>query len=68
MAELLETIMLICFGFSWPMNAYKAFKARTALGVSWQFLTLITLGYFAGIAAKLVSGNINYVLAVYLIN
>ena len=54
MAEALEAIMLICFGLSWPMNAYKNFKARTAAGTSWQFILLITLGYFAGIAAKVV--------------
>ena len=29
---------------------------------------LITLGYIAGIAAKLVSGQITYVLAVYVFN
>ena len=46
MAEALEAIMLICFGLSWPMNAYKNFKARTAAGTSWQFILLITLGYF----------------------
>ena len=68
MAEILEAIMLICFGLSWPMNAYKNFKARTAAGTSWQFILLITLGYFAGIAAKFVSGTINWVLAVYFIN
>ena len=50
------------------MNAYKNFKARTAAGTSWQFILLITLGYFAGIAAKFVSGTINWVLAVYFIN
>ena len=50
MAEALEAIMLICFGLSWPMNAYKNFKARTAAGTSWQLILLITLGYFAGIA------------------
>ena len=60
MAEALEAIMLICFGLSWPMNAYKNFKARTAAGTSWQFILLITLGYFAGIAAKFVSGTIGY--------
>lgn len=60
--------MLICFGLSWPMNAYKNFRARTAAGTSWQFILLITLGYFAGIAAKFVSGTINWVLAVYFIN
>lgn len=68
MAEILEAIMLVCFGLSWPLNAYKAFRAETAAGTSWQFIGLITLGYFAGIAAKFVSGNINWVLAVYIIN
>ena len=60
--------MLVCFGLSWPINAYKGYKAQTAAGTSWQFISLITLGYFAGIAAKFVSGNINWVLAVYIIN
>ena len=68
MAEILEAIMMVCFGLSWPMNAYKAFKSRTAAGTSWQFIALITAGYVAGIAGKLVSGNINWVLAVYLFN
>ena len=42
MAEVLEAVMLICFGLSWPMNAYKNYKARTAAGTSWQFILLIT--------------------------
>ncbi|MEF2560524.1 MAG: hypothetical protein U0M96_05510 [Eggerthellaceae bacterium] len=68
MAEVLEAVMLVCFGLSWPMNAWKSYKARTAAGTSWQFLALISLGYVAGIAAKFVSGNLNWVLAVYFIN
>ena len=60
--------MLVCFGLSWPINAMKAWKAGTAAGTSWMFLALITLGYLAGIAAKFVGGNVNWVLAVYLIN
>ena len=68
MAELLEAAMLVFFGLSWPLNAYKNFKARTAAGTSWQFIALITLGYVAGIAAKFVSGSITWVLAVYCIN
>ena len=68
MAELLEVAMLVCFGLSWPTNAYKSFQAQTAIGTSWQFIALITLGYIAGIAAKFASGNVNWVLAVYFIN
>lgn len=68
MAEILEAVMLVCFGLSWPMNAYKNYKARTAAGASWQFILLITLGYVAGIAAKFASGNLNWVLAVYFVN
>lgn len=68
MAELLEAAMLVCFGLSWPLNAYKNFKAGTAAGASWQFIALITAGYLAGIAAKFVSGSVNWVLAVYVIN
>ena len=54
MAAVLEAIMLVCFGLSWPINAMKAWKSRTAVGTSWMFLGLITLGYIAGIAAKFV--------------
>lgn len=66
--QALEAAMLICFGLSWPLNAYKNYQARTAAGTSWQFILLITLGYVAGIAAKYISGQINWVLIVYYLN
>ena len=68
LGQALEAAMLICFGLSWPLNAYKSYQARTAAGTSWQFLLLIALGYVAGIAAKFVSGQINWVLIVYFLN
>ena len=52
MSELLEAAMLVCFGLSWPLNAYKNFKAATAAGSSWQFIALITTGYIAYEAAE----------------
>ena len=67
-SAVLEAIMLVCFGLSWPINAMKAWRAKTAAGTSWMFLALITFGYIAGIAAKFASGSINWVLAVYFIN
>ena len=68
MGSLLEAVMMLCFGLSWPINVIKAYKARTAKGTSLPFILLITFGYLAGITAKIVTGQINYVLAVYLFN
>lgn len=68
MATVLEAMMLICFGISWPVNAWKAWQARTARGTSAAFLALITLGYVCGISAKFVGHNISWVLGVYIFN
>ena len=67
-SPILETIMLVCFGFSWPMNLIKAYKTRNAKSTSLPFILLIITGYIAGICAKLASGNLNYVLIAYLLN
>ncbi|MBE6609482.1 MAG: hypothetical protein E7634_02310 [Ruminococcaceae bacterium] len=55
MAEILEIIMIVSFGASWPMNVMKSYKARTTKGKSLPFLCLILFGYVAGIASKLVN-------------
>ena len=68
MQSILETVMLVCFGFSWPLNVIKAYKAKTAKGTSLPFILLIITGYIAGISAKLISGQINYVLIAYVVN
>ena len=68
MASVLEATMLMCFGLSWPINAIKAWQARTAKATSPLFLALITFGYVAGIAAKIVGNNVNWVLGVYVFN
>ena len=68
MGSILETLMLVCFGFSWPLNVMKAFKAKTAKGTSLPFILLIVTGYIAGITAKLITNQINYVLIAYIVN
>lgn len=68
MSEIFEMFMLICFGLSWPMSVYKNIKAKTARSMSLPFTLLIITGYIAGITAKIYSHQINFVLAVYLIN
>lgn len=68
LTHLFEALMLVCFGFSWPLNVSKAYKARTAKGMSLPFIILIITGYVAGITAKILNGQFNYVLAVYFLN
>lgn len=68
MAQLFETIMLICFGLSWPFNIAKSLKSRTAKGKSLQFEICIVIGYLFGIAGKFISGNVSYVLVVYVLD
>ena len=55
MSELLEIIMVVSFGASWPLNVMKSYKARTTKGKSLGFLLLILFGYVAGIASKLIN-------------
>ena len=75
MSELLEIIMIVSFGASWPMNVMKSYKARTARGKSLSFLCLIFFGYIAGIASKFVTeaymadfSSKWYVLFFYILN
>lgn len=73
MAEFFEVIMLVCFGFSWPLNVIKAYKARTTKGTSLWFIFLIITGYIAGIISKFIKkayhpGMELFVLIVYFLN
>ena len=68
MGSILETVMLVCFGFSWPLNVMKAYKAKTEKGTSLPFILLIVTGYIAGITAKVITDQINYVLIAYIVN
>ena len=55
LSEILEILMVVSFGASWPINGRKAFKARTAKGTSPLFLCLILFGYVCGIASKFIN-------------
>ncbi len=75
MSELLEILMIVSFGISWPLNVMKSYKARTAKGKSLAFLCLIFIGYIAGIASKFTNkaymaqiGEKWYVLFFYFLN
>ena len=75
MAEILEVVMILSFGASWPFNVYKSYRAHSTKGKSLLFLILIELGYVAGIASKFMNPTYMasfskkwYVLCFYILN
>lgn len=68
MAKVFETIMLICFGFSWPISVCKSLRSKSTAGKSVFFVLAIAVGYVAGILSKILGDQVNYVLVLYCIN
>lgn len=73
--HILETMMLICFGLSWPINLVKNYRVRSAKSMSLPFLLLIWFGYVVGVTAKLIALRSPqypdpswYLLTIYIIN
>ncbi len=70
--EILEAVMVICFGISWPMSIMKSYKSRTAKGKSLFFLFMIWIGYVAGVIWKLIelsnTGVFKYPSYFYILN
>lgn len=67
MAELLEAVMLICFGVSWPVSVYKSWTSRKTGGKSLLFLLLIDTGYLVGLVGKILYRP-GWILVVYSLN
>ena len=71
--EILEIIMVVSFGVSWPFNVVKSYKARTRKGKSLVFLLCILFGYVAGILSKFLNPEFDfaskwYVVFFYILN
>lgn len=54
MTDLLEALMIICFGLSWPVSIRKSYISRTAKGKSLFFEVFIWIGYVFGITRKII--------------
>ena len=68
MTQILEVMMLVCFGLSWPFNIVKSIRSRTAKGRTLTFHLFILTGYLCGLSSKFISGNITYVVAFYIVD
>ena len=68
MSQILEVLMLVLFGLSWPFNILKSIRSRTAKGKTLTFHFFILTGYLCGLASKFIGGNITYVVYFYIID
>lgn len=64
--------MMICFGLSWPASILKSWRGRTSRGKSLFFLTMVAVGYGAGIIWKFIdyhrTGVFPYQVLFYILN
>ena len=51
--NIFESIMLLCFGFAWPISIYKSVVSKKTAGKSLLFLIVLQIGYVAGVLFKL---------------
>lgn len=65
--SIFEMIMLVAFGCAWPPAIYKAWKAKTAKGISLRFLIIVLIGYIAGMIHKILY-SMDIVFFVYALN
>jgi len=76
--NIFESIMLVCFGFAWPLSIYKSWVSKKTAGKSLLFLIVLQIGYVAGIMFKLTEyrsnlktnpdGTISINLYLYILN
>lgn len=58
MAEVLEIMMVICFGISWPISIVKSLKMKCSTGKSPLFVGFIVFGYICGITSKIIGTKV----------
>lgn len=67
-AEIFETLMIICFGISWPLSIMRSIRARSTKGKSLPFMCFIWVGYVCGIVSKVISHTFNLAFYFYFPN
>jgi len=65
--SIFEAGMMVCFGVSWPIAAYKTYRAKCVSGKSFTFTCLIFVGYICGLIDKIFF-YYDWVIWLYLLN
>jgi len=66
--EILEAMMIISFGISWPLSIMRSYRSRSTKGKSLLFMCFIAFGYICGIVSKTLSGTFNLAYFFYFPN
>jgi len=65
--SIFETLMLVCFGMSWPISIAKTLRTRAVSGKSPLFMGIVMAGYTSGILHKVFFAP-DWVIVLYIIN
>lgn len=69
MGQILEAVMIACFGLAWPVSVYKSYVSQSTKGKSLLFLLIVLTGYSAGITHVILDyPGFSYLTALYLVN
>ena len=68
LASVFETLMIISFGISWPVNVSKAIRSRSTKGKSIMFDYFILAGYICGLISKFMTHTFNLAFWFYFPN
>lgn len=68
LASIFETLMIISFGISWPVNVSKALRSRSTKGKSIMFDYFILAGYICGLISKFMTHTFNLAFWFYFPN
>ena len=68
LAEIFETLMILCFGISWPLSIVRSYRSRSTKGKSLLFMCFIAFGYVCGIISKCMTHTYNLAFWFYFPN
>ena len=68
LASVFETLMIVSFGISWPVNVSKAIRSRSTKGKSIMFDYFILAGYICGLISKFMTHTFNLAFWFYFPN
>ena len=68
LAEIFETMMILCFGISWPLSIIRSYRSRSTKGKSLLFMCFIAFGYVCGIISKCMTHTYNLAFWFYFPN